>query len=294
MIRARAALAAVLTVVAVGGTTYAYAAEPVKDNPGSPPASAVVDPGTITQGGTLSFTGKGFVTAGKGEVIGVRIDDKAILPADTSKSDTWGTFTAGSDGTVSGTLDLSKAHPQTPILPGRHWIRLLTGSLQAGDTLRSVHADFTVVAPTTGDGTTTPLPTTGDVVPTTNTTTPTQNKPSAVTPNGVVWLTDPVVKRTKSKRKIALKLRAGAVGSAGKVSVKTKNTYKIGKGGAKKRTIAKSTPYFVDRVAEGSVNLALTADGLALLKRKKELKVIVTFKDANGEDTITQEVKVQR
>lgn len=290
MRRVRAALAAVATAVAVCGATYAYAAEPVADNPQG--ATAVVDPSTVVQGGTLSFSGTGFVTNGRGEVVNVRIDDKAILPADISKSDVWATVKAGPDGRISGTLDLSKANASTPILPGRHWIRLLTGSGQSGDTPRTLHADFTVVA--NPDAPTTPQEATGGGGSTPTTSTPIESKPSEITPNGVVWLTDPVVTRTKTKKKITLKLRAGAVGSAGKVSVRTKNPYKIGKGAAKRRIVAKSTPYFVDRVSAGTINLTLTADALTLLRRKKELKAVVTLVDANGEDTITHDVKIQR
>lgn len=285
--RRLAALAAMLTI---GGASVAYAADRAQDNPQG--AAAVVDPAVVVQGGTLTFRGTGFVTNGKGEVINVRIDDKATTPVG-SPTGVWGTFTSAADGTVTGSIDLSRADPSTPILPGPHWIRLLTGSGGDGATPRTLSADFTVVAnPNAGPGTSTPTTPAG-TAPTTPST-PSENKPNEITPNGVVWLTDPLVRRTKTKKKIALKLRAGAVGSAGTVSVRTKNAYKIGKGASKRRLLAKSTPYFVDRVSAGTVNLTLTADGRELLRRKKELKAVVTLVDANGEDTIVQAVRIQR
>lgn len=293
-LRARPTLAALAAVLAIGGAAPAQAAEPAADNPLG--ATAVVDPSTVVQGGTLSFRGTGFTTNGRGEVINVRIDDKATTPVN-SPSGVWATFTAAADGTVSGTIDLSRAHPDTPILPGRHWIRLLTGSGAVGDTARTLHADFTVVAAATDPGATGGSSNPGTTTPgagTTTPTTPTESKPNQITPNGVVWLTDPVVKLTKTKKKIALKVRAGAVGSAGKVSVRTKDAFKVGKGKAKRQLLARSTAYFVDRVSAATLNLALTPDGKTLLTRKGTLKAVVTLVDANGEDTIVQEVTVQR
>ena len=286
--RRRSAIAAIAAVMAVGGTTLAYAAEPVADNPQG--AAATVDSATVVQGGTITFHGTGFTTAGRGEVLGIRIDDKAVVPKDPLPDGSWGRATAANDGTVSATIDLSRAHPDTPILPGRHWIRLLTGTPQPGDTPRTLHVDFTVTAPPVDPGVVPSTPGTITPGPTTPTT-PVSTTP-AIVRTGPIWTTETTTK--PSATKVSLKVKAGAVGSAGKVSIRTIDKFKVGKGKAKRWQIAKSDSYFVEQLKTATLRLKLTPEGKTLIKRKKVLKVTVTFVDANGDDTVSQEVWVTR
>lgn len=291
--RRRAVVAALVAVVSIGGTSVASAADPRPDSPAG--ATAVVDPVTVVQGGTLTFRGTGFQTAGKGEIVSIKIDDNAILLGDALKSNTWGLFTAASDGTLAGSLDLSKAHSDTPILPGAHWIRLLTGTSQPGDTTRTLHATFTVVAPTpttpADSGTPPSTPAPGTPITPAAPTTPVATTPEIVR-TGPVWLTATTTK--PSATKLTLKLKAGALGSAGKVSVRSKDKFKIGKGKAKTWVVARSDAYFVDKLEATTVRLRLTPEGKTLIKRKKVLKLVVTLADANGEDTVRQEIWATR
>ncbi len=262
-------LAALLAVGLAGGASAIPPGGAV-DNPGG--AVATVTNSPIAAGGTATFTGTGFAA---GEVVTVKIDDGAILQS--SKSDRFAEVTAAADGTISGSVDLSKAAPESPVAAGDHVLRFLSGHP------RSLRATFQV-------GSAAPQPSTPEAtspvaMPTT---------PIATTPAGPVWLVDTTVRRSKTKKKIALKLKAGAFGSAGTVTVTTKGKVKLGKGNAKKRTVAKAGSYFVDKLGSETLHLTLTADGTALLKRSKELKVLIVLKDTNGEDTVKQDAKVTR
>jgi hypothetical protein len=121
-------------------------------------------------GGTLRITGAGWCNpAGGGSRIGVKIDDGAISHLDSSvhtnrtiwavveARDTDGTFTADlrlPDGTTA---------TSTPALArGAHTLRLLSGSLVAGDTIRTVESAAFVVGRYRPNGIPDPLAT-GDL-----------------------------------------------------------------------------------------------------------------------------------
>lgn len=265
-------------VLAIAGATAASAIPPggAVDNPQG--AVATVTPSPAAPGTVISFTGTGFT---EGETVTVKIDDGAILKP--GGSDQFAVVTGQAGGTISGTVDLSQAAPASPVAAGDHWLRFLSSKP------RSLKAAFTVQVPATNPGGSTPETTPGG---TTTPTTPTPTTP--VAPKGPVWLTATVVKPTKTKKKLALKLQAGAFGSAGTVSVRTKTAYKIGKAKKKTVVVTKSAPYFLDKLGSDTVNVSLTADGQALLKKKTSLVAIVTLKDANGEDTVKTEVTIKR
>ncbi len=274
--------------MAMSGAAVAVAADPRPDNNPGSAATLTISTPTVAAGGTLAFSGTGFTTNGKGEVLMVKVDDGDIAVADNPGApDEWGTVTAAADGTVSSTMNLARVSAITPLAPGRHWVRVLTGSKQAGDTLRSLHATFTVEAQPAGQPT---PPQTGGPTPTP----PVPTAPVATTPPGPIWLAETVLKRTASKKKVRLRLQAGAQGSAGTVSIRTKNAYKIGKSKKKRWPVTRTDAYFADKLGTAKAQLALTKDGLTLLARKKTLNVVVTLTDANGEDTVKQEAAITR
>lgn len=265
-------------MLALGGVSVASAIPPggVDEIPGG--AAATVTNSPVAAGGVVTFTGAGFT---EGEQVNVKVDDGSVLTS--GKTDVFAVITAKADGTVAGVVDLSKAAADSPVGAGNHLLRFL--SLHNG-VRRSLHADFVV-----GAGSSPGTPVTGDAPPAT----PGSTTPAATTPTvQPVRLLDPFVKPTKTKKKLVVKLKGGPFGSAGTLSVKTKNAYTVGKGKAKTQTVAKSTSYFVDKLGTSNVNVTLTAQGQTLLKRKKALKVVVTLVDANGEDTVKQDAQVVR
>lgn len=273
-------IAPLAAVLAIGGASVAAAIPPggVDEVPGG--AVATVTNSPVAVGGVVSFSGTGFT---EGEQVNVKIDDGSVLTS--GKTDVFTVATAKADGTVSGVVDLSKAAADSPVVAGNHLLRFL--SLHNG-VRRSLHADFVV-----GTGASAGTPAAGDAVtPAPGAATP---APAATTPAvQPVRLLDAFLRPTKTKKKLVVKLKGGPFGSAGTLSVKTKNAYKIGKGKPKPRIVAKSTPYFVDKLGTSTVNVTLTPDAQALLKRKKALKVIVTLVDASGEATVRQDAKVVR
>ncbi|WP_306205940.1 hypothetical protein [Actinoplanes sp. RD1] len=140
-------LAATLLTAVVGGAAAlalaapAAAADPRPDNPAG--ATVALTGTTVAPGGTLRFTGSGFVNAdGSGSVVMVKIDDGAVRQADGS--DVFAEVTAtATTGDISGSLTVP-----TGLSGSGHWLRLLTGSGAAGDAVRSLHTEmFTVAAP---------------------------------------------------------------------------------------------------------------------------------------------------
>ncbi|GAA5030723.1 hypothetical protein ACFQRL_11110 [Microbacterium fluvii] len=122
--------------------------------------TVTIENATVSLGGVLHVSGTGWchpATAGGGSVIGVKIDEGAYsrLSTDVHSNKTiWavieaddddGTFSvdiALPDGTTAGANGSSPAFTQ-----GSHTLRLLSGSLKAGDTVRTLaSAAFTVGA----------------------------------------------------------------------------------------------------------------------------------------------------
>jgi hypothetical protein len=310
----------VLVALGAGGATAAFAAEPAADNPSG--ATAVVTAGEILPGGTVHFTGAGFVGKdGKtgGEIVNIRVDDKLVTTADQSKAGVMAKVTSAADGTIAGTVDLSLAHPDTPVGPGRHWLRFLVGSGGgANDVTRTLHADFTVTAPAvvaTPVPTVTPAPGAGSGAGTDagsgagstgagstgagSGSTGAGSGAGAVTPP--VLVTSTLVQLTRTtlrikKSTVSLGLKAGAVGSAGTVRVITKKKFKIGKAKKRQQVLFASDSYLVEPVSTEQVKLALTKAGKALFRTKKRIDAIVQIRDASGEadGKINQPVVMER
>jgi hypothetical protein len=294
------ALASVVGVVATMASvgSVASAAEPRPDVARG--AVLLADAAPVASGGTVVFSGTGFATAGRGEVLSLKVDDGAVLTAD--HADVWGQASAQPSGVVTGAIELGRASAVTPLTPGVHWIRALVGSAQDGDTPRSVHATFTVVAapaPTVtppapvGAQAGAPLPSTApaafgsSLAPATA---------PAVVQGGTVWLESTTLRRSRSGRRLAMPLRAGAFGSAGRVWVRARTPVVLGGRSQRRVVIARPTAYFVGRLAQGTVRIPLTPAGRTLLGRLhgQPLEATVTLVDASGESTVRQPVVIGR
>ncbi|WP_110208931.1 beta-propeller fold lactonase family protein, partial [Nocardioides daejeonensis] len=92
-------------------------------------------------GGKISLKGEGwFNQAGtSGSTVAVKIDRGAV-PA-PGGGDVWATIEAEDDGTFAAAVAL----PAGSIAPGTHTLNLLSGSLQEGDTVRSVPVEVEVL-----------------------------------------------------------------------------------------------------------------------------------------------------
>jgi len=125
---------------------------------------------SVALGGTLGITGTGWChpTDG-GSVIGVKLDDGAYSRLDGSvhgNRTIWATIEAdaatGAFSTSITVPDGTTATSSPALSTGTHTLRLLSGSLRAGDTTRSVQSvPFAVGTATPPDPTTTTPPATG-------------------------------------------------------------------------------------------------------------------------------------
>ena len=169
----RALLGAVLPLCAVG------LAQPASAATCSSTASVKLVSSTAPRGGTLTLTGTGWChPSNGGSTIGVKLDDGAYSRTDSEISANrtiWATIQADTDGTFTTAITLpdGTSATSTPAYPdGTHTLRLLSGSLKAGDTPRTVQSDpFTVTAPGAAPSPD-PVPTTtptADPTPTTTT-----------------------------------------------------------------------------------------------------------------------------
>lgn len=128
------------------------------DAGGAPPSVTIVDD-QAQVGGTLPLRGAGWChPTNGGSVIGVKIDEGAYSHLDTglhTNKTIWAIIEAEDDGTFEVSMPLpdgTTATSQPELATGAHSLRLLSGSLKAGDTSRSIKsAEFTVGAyrPTT-------------------------------------------------------------------------------------------------------------------------------------------------
>ncbi|MEV6342393.1 hypothetical protein [Actinoplanes sp. NPDC051851] len=139
--------AALLGVAAaLAATSPALAADPKADNASG--ATVALVSTTVAPGGKLSFTGTGFVNAdGTGSIVSVKIDDGSVLDTTNGNSSVFADVTAeATTGNISGSVTIP-----TTLTGANHWLRFLSGSGQAGDTVRSVHTEyFTVQEATAG------------------------------------------------------------------------------------------------------------------------------------------------
>ena len=125
-----------MTTAFAGVATNAAAATPKPDNPQG--ATIAITTPSVAPGGIVSFTGTGWSTladSSAGAVVGgVKLDDTDQLNASP--------IAAAKDGTLTGSVTLP-----SDVTAGEHWLRFLSGSDQIGDPTRSLHASFTVAAP---------------------------------------------------------------------------------------------------------------------------------------------------
>ncbi|UDY24272.1 hypothetical protein [Nocardioides sp. Kera G14] len=141
-------------LLSVDGTTYA-APEKGADvvcRPTTATTTVKVTTPTVPLGGAVTVTGSGWCNpAGGGSRIGVKIDDGAISHLDSSVHSNrtiWAIIQADhATGTFTATIALpdGTTRTSTPVLTnGAHTLRFLSGSLRAGDTIRSLDADLVV------------------------------------------------------------------------------------------------------------------------------------------------------
>lgn len=160
----RALLAAGLAaVLALAGATAAAAGT----HAGTDPSVTITVDDQVVAGEPIHVSGTGWVspTAGVGSVIGIKVDSltttqTVVNPstgATIGNKGVWAAVQAGADGTWSAELPYpTSAVTTTPWTgTGAHTLTLLTGSLLAGDTVRSETAAFEVVAATTPPAVTT-------------------------------------------------------------------------------------------------------------------------------------------
>ena len=98
----------------------------------------------LTVGGKVAISGTGWTTkdGASGSTIAVKIDDGVYrrLPGQEvhPNLEVWAIIQAGTDGSFSTTITLPTATNSSPAFAtGKHWLRLLTGSIKDGDAIRS-------------------------------------------------------------------------------------------------------------------------------------------------------------
>ncbi|MFS3128141.1 hypothetical protein ACLM5J_07025 [Nocardioides sp. Bht2] len=141
----------------VGGTPWTGGGEPepgVVCDPQGAAASVTIVDDQVQIGGSLQLRGAGWChPTNGGSVIGVKIDEGAYEHLTTglhTNKTIWAIIEAEDDGTFDIAMPLpdgTAATSKPAMVSGAHSLRLLTGSLKAGDTGRTLKsADFTVGA----------------------------------------------------------------------------------------------------------------------------------------------------
>ena len=148
MRRGLVALGALGAAVSGSAAAVAVAIPPTgpAENPGNPPATVTIDtPSVSAAGGTVSFSGTGFLNnAGKPQKVYVKLDDHG--------DDGIGPYLAAADGTLKGSVALSDPEAPADIADASkaHWLRFLagpSGTYPDNGPARSLKAAFAVVAP---------------------------------------------------------------------------------------------------------------------------------------------------
>ncbi len=139
----------------VGGTAWddSAAGSDVVCKPTSAAATVTIDTPEVAPGGVLTISGTGWCNpAGGGSKLGVKIDEGAISHLDGSVHSNrtiWALVQAEhADGTFTADLQLPDGTTATSIPAlgnGSHTLRLLSGSLLPGDTVRTVKSDTFVI-----------------------------------------------------------------------------------------------------------------------------------------------------
>ncbi len=248
--------AAAVLLAALGIATLAAGVASALRAPDDPEGASVqIASASVTPGGTVAFTGSGFIaTGGGGQVVTVKLDDTSVA----------GTFTADAGGTISGTVT-------APTSTGTHWLRFLAGSGgpsgQGGGAqppARSLSADFTVTAASSPPATTTnpaPTPTTPSV--TTPTPTPSGPKPSVAIRSRAL---------TAHGTRLDLRLRCAA-GAACRGTATVRSARKVVLGGHRRVVTIARGAYGLKAGADKALSLALTRDGRRLLAAHERVGV---------------------
>lgn len=115
------------------------------ENPGDPPAAVTIATPAVAAGGTVRFTGTGFLNAaGAPQKVYVKLDDHG--------DNGIGPFTAAADGTLRGAVKLTDPEAPGDIANAakEHWLRFLAGPSGAhpdNGPARSLKGTFRVLAP---------------------------------------------------------------------------------------------------------------------------------------------------
>ena len=112
---------------------------------------------STTVGGQLRLTGTGFChPSDGGSRIAIKINDGAFSRLDTTvhtNTTIWQIVDAAADGSLDATVTLPTAAETDPAFgPGSYTLRLLTGSLKTGDTIRTLQTGEFVVTDGTSSG----------------------------------------------------------------------------------------------------------------------------------------------
>jgi hypothetical protein len=153
----------------VGDSTYTHRFNVTAGTPPQPPDPAITVAASAELGGVLHLSGVGFTHPdGSGSTIAVKIDDGAYShisgEGPNANLSVWAIVQAAADGTFEADITLPDgtgegANGSTPAFTtGSHTLRLLTGSLKAGDTIRTVASDSFTVTPPAGTPTVTVTP----------------------------------------------------------------------------------------------------------------------------------------
>ncbi|MFT4082356.1 MAG: hypothetical protein QM638_07195 [Nocardioides sp.] len=147
--------AAGVLVLAAGATALgASPATAATCDPTSSAYTVAIANTTVAPGARLQISGTGWCASSTtGSRIGLKIDDGAYSRTDTSLSTNktiWAIIDAEADGTFETAITLPDGTTATsdPAFPdGSHTLRLLSGSLQDGDAIRTLESDaFTVTS----------------------------------------------------------------------------------------------------------------------------------------------------
>ncbi|CCH76892.1 exported hypothetical protein [Nostocoides japonicum T1-X7] len=154
------ALVAGAAVVATAPAQAASSAPAAKAvcKPTTPTATVKLAKKTAPMGGTIKVTGTGWChPTNGGSTVAIKIDEGAYSRLDSSVNPNrtvWAIIQANpKNGKLNAVIKLpsgktSGANGSTPAFPaGKHTFRLLSGSLKAGDTIRTVQSPVFTVKP---------------------------------------------------------------------------------------------------------------------------------------------------
>lgn len=160
IIGARRLLGSLIMIMIMVGSGLALVVEPARaETQQASDGATATGPDRLVVGTDLVITGTGWRSpTGVGSVVALKLDEGAVTTTDTVRNPAggavitnqtvYGVVQAKADGTFSVTLPFpTTTNASTTWAAGsQHSVRLLTGSLLSGDTIRSVKVGFDVVA----------------------------------------------------------------------------------------------------------------------------------------------------